>query len=410
MKNIDLQFHDTLNPKLWDGDVLKEKVKSSLVKIGNAFVKFLKIDVNVEDMLFLGSNANYNYTEYSDIDLHIVIDFSKVNKDKKLVKELVDSKKYVWNKEHNIKIKGYKVECYVQDISEVNASTAIYSLKTDEWIKKPKVEHPKVDSKEVLLKSKDFIKRIEMSKDDLDSLKVLKDKLKTMRKAGLEKGGEFSTENLVFKALRNSKNIEKLVNYAKELYDKELSLKELYEEDFNSILKEAPFKNNYSISYLINILDKNGRKFARTKKFLIDNKNKIKMDKNVNILLSYFDFIKSLPNEIGNLSRYTTAHSLSYLVIDWLEVLMFYFLFEEKFKTVRESYFMDAITEMNAVLVPLFGEIDKDIELIKTFIDAANRREGKVRNAEIILGIYFKKEIIFLGGDGQNHRYKPLKN
>ena len=112
-------------------------------------------------------------------------------------------------------------------MDEENASTSIYSLLNRKWIKTPKMDKQSIDKHEVMTKSSDFIQRIEMSKGDLESLNDLKDKIKKMRKSGLSKSGEYSIENLVFKTLRNGGYIKKLMGYAKEIYDKKLSLKEL---------------------------------------------------------------------------------------------------------------------------------------------------------------------------------------
>jgi hypothetical protein len=55
-------------------------------------------------------------------------------------------------------------------------------------------------------------------------VKTLKDKLKEYRKSGLEKEGEYSYENLVFKFLRRAKIIEKLYDIVSKQSDKELSV------------------------------------------------------------------------------------------------------------------------------------------------------------------------------------------
>ena len=47
-----------------------------------------------------------------------------------------------------------------------------------------------------------------------------------MRKAGLERAGEWSTENLVFKILRNLGMIDQLAEKIRELEDQELSLEQ----------------------------------------------------------------------------------------------------------------------------------------------------------------------------------------
>ena len=52
----------------------------------------------------------------------------------------------------------------------------------------------------------------------------MKKKLKDYRKSGLEKEGEYSYENLVFKYLRRSGLLEKLYNTVSRQTDKELSV------------------------------------------------------------------------------------------------------------------------------------------------------------------------------------------
>lgn len=236
MEKLHIQFHNTLNKDFWDKESLDPKVKEALLTVAKEFIKFLKIDDEPEDIHLIGSLANYNYTELSDVDIHIIVDFKKVGDDLKFVKEYFDAKKYVWNMEHDIKIYGHEIECYVQDVNEENASIAIYSVLNNKWIKKPEIKYPKIDTKAVLVKAKDFSKRIEMAKGDLESLTDLKEKIKSMRKSGLDKYGEYSTENLVFKALRNSNKIKKLADYAKNIYDQELSLKEKYDIDWKELV------------------------------------------------------------------------------------------------------------------------------------------------------------------------------
>lgn len=235
-----IKLHDTLNQDLWDGERLKPDVKDALTKIAEEFVKFLKIDVSPDDVVILGSNANYNYTQHSDIDLHVLIDFSKVNDDAAFTKEYFDSKKFIWNSVHNIKIYGYAIEMYVQDINETNASTAVYSITKDAWLVKPKKEVPDIDKHSVLLKVQDIISKIESAKGDLGALNLIKDKIKHMRQSGLEKHGEYSVENVAFKTLRSGGYIKKLIDAAKELYDKNLSLKEVHGAEWDEFANSEP--------------------------------------------------------------------------------------------------------------------------------------------------------------------------
>jgi hypothetical protein len=182
-----------------------------------------------------GSLANYNWSKYSDVDLHLIADFEQFSeKELPLYEELFELKKTLFNDRHNIKIYGYDVELYVQD--DVKAfSSGEYSVLFDEWKKKPKKEKVEIDTELIKNKSEHWMKIIDEVIDNLDdksmesgvdSINKIKDKLKKYRTSGLEKGGEMSDENLVFKVLRRNGYIGKLFNFKTEYQDKKLSLKE----------------------------------------------------------------------------------------------------------------------------------------------------------------------------------------
>jgi antitoxin component YwqK of YwqJK toxin-antitoxin module len=65
--------------------------------------------------------------------------------------------------------------------------------------------------------------RFKNGEDVALELKKIKDKIKNMRKNGLYKEGEYSTENLVFKVLRNSGYLEKVINLKNNNMDQNLS-------------------------------------------------------------------------------------------------------------------------------------------------------------------------------------------
>jgi predicted nucleotidyltransferase len=88
----------------------------------------LELKVPVLDVQLTGSLANYNYTEYSDLDTHIIIDFKQINDDEELVKKALDGARFVWNQRHDIVIKGHDVELYIQDESEQHTASGLYSL------------------------------------------------------------------------------------------------------------------------------------------------------------------------------------------------------------------------------------------------------------------------------------------
>ena len=114
-------FHikDELNPKVWGGEEINQEVREQLLKIAQDFYDGVELEADVKNIILTGSLANYNWSEkYSDYDLHILIDFKDINEDVELVKKYVDSAKNVWNGLHDIKIAGYEVEVYIQDVND----------------------------------------------------------------------------------------------------------------------------------------------------------------------------------------------------------------------------------------------------------------------------------------------------
>ena len=215
---------------------MKPKVREGLLKIAEEFIDYLGDDIFVDDVVLTGSLSNFNWSEYSDFDLHILIDLQQFEKDGPLYKELFDLKKFIFNERHDIKIYGYDVELYAQDTEEVHTSSGVYSVMNDEWIDVPKKLKFEVDKKVLENKIKCWTDKIDKATetasidDDVDVLENLRKKIKEYRKSGLEKEGELSYENLVFKFLRRSGYIQKLFDSTQKAVDKQLSIERKLEE------------------------------------------------------------------------------------------------------------------------------------------------------------------------------------
>jgi hypothetical protein len=232
---------DELNPTIWENPEspsdakMKEDIRLRLIEISDKFIEFLGYDIFIQDITMTGSLSNYNWSEFSDIDLHIMYDFNESGPEKELFQDLFKLKKTLFNSTHDITVKGYEVELYVQDTNEPHISTGVYSVLYDEWIVEPSKEEVEIDTKIIKEKVEQWqdmidtvIEDIESGDEDLEEglLKIdkLKDRLKKYRQSGLEKEGEYSYENLVFKFLRRSEYIQKLFDFQNNFVDDRLSL------------------------------------------------------------------------------------------------------------------------------------------------------------------------------------------
>jgi len=223
-KDFSVTINKILNPKLWDGATLKPEVAAKLQEIAAAFEEFIGVDLEVVDYTITGSNANFTWTQHSDLDLHLIIPETPTEEQR----ELFNAKKALWGEQHDIRIKGLPVECYVQGEDEPHHSTGVYSIAENQWLVIPKKVEPEVDDAAVVAKRDSLVHdaKVALDSNDIDRLRTVKDKITTMRKAGLERAGEWSTENLVFKELRNMNVIDAITEKIRELEDQELSLEQ----------------------------------------------------------------------------------------------------------------------------------------------------------------------------------------
>lgn len=232
---------DELNPTIWTNPdnpskaKMQDEVRNSLLRIANEFIDFLGIEIFISDITMTGSLANYNWSEFSDIDLHVMYNFDEAGEFKEIYQELFKLKKTLFNSTHDITVKGYDVELYVQDTEESHFSTGVYSVLYNKWIAEPSQEDVTIDENKIKQKVDQWMDIIDTTMDNaedeelddaLEMIDKIKDKLKTYRSAGLEKEGEYSYENLVFKFLRRNGYIQKLFDFTNELMDKRLSLEQ----------------------------------------------------------------------------------------------------------------------------------------------------------------------------------------
>jgi len=231
------EVHDEINKDFWNQpeDRLDPEIREKLLAIAQDFYDSLEVgDAQFSDITFTGSLAALNYSKFSDVDLHILVDFSDVDDKTELVREYFNAMKSVWNRLHDILIKGYEVEVYVQDINDPHEAQGLYSVLNNEWIKFPTPEKSNFDKDNVKKKAASLMDQIDRVTKLIDEKKYeeaelyaekLKVKIRKMRKTGLETIGAYSVENLAFKVLRRNDYLEKLSNAKREAYDSLHSLK-----------------------------------------------------------------------------------------------------------------------------------------------------------------------------------------
>ena len=245
-------FKKQLNPKIWEDNKLKKNVRKRLIKIAKEFVKSTDIEFIPVDIVIVGSIASFNWSKYSDIDLHIITDFKSINDNTELVKNYLYSKKCEWNNDHrDLKIYGYDVELYAQDINEENESNGIYSVKYNHWIKIPSAKHKQLDKNAIKEIAAMYINKIEYYNRKFDELSsdkaflLLQSKVKYLydliiqgRKKSLPVEGEQATGNIIFKVLRRSGHLEMINKLKKKLFDKINSIEETYTVDDKKLITE----------------------------------------------------------------------------------------------------------------------------------------------------------------------------
>lgn len=224
----EFEIHNTLNKKLFENNKLKSEVRDRLIEVADTFVASIKEDkipIKVYDYWLVGSNASYNYTNNSDIDVHIIVDMEYPEIDPYLLRVLYDYIKSSFNKNYDITVKGQEVELYLEDVNTTSITNGIYSLQKDEWIKVPKKLEPKViDILDTPL-YKDLLTEYNSLSDD--EVETFIDKLYMLRKESLAKDGEFGEGNLIFKQFRNDGYLDTLKDRMYKIKSKELSLESL---------------------------------------------------------------------------------------------------------------------------------------------------------------------------------------
>ena len=233
-------YNKTLDKNLWnEKKELDPKIHALLLKIVKDYYEGNDtLSGSLVDAYIVGSSANYNWTPDSDLDLHLIVDSSNLDIDPEMARTLFELMSHKWNQNHEIKVKGHNVEIYIQDINHKIRSSGIYSLTDGKWVKEPHPEKVEIDREHIKKKFRNMVERIEkaIESTDIAKMKKVMEDIRQQRNTGLDKSGEFSSENLVFKMLRKFGYIKKLKEATHKIYDKEMTLTEKLEDPHNLII------------------------------------------------------------------------------------------------------------------------------------------------------------------------------
>ena len=242
VKNVleDFQLHETLNPKLWKDNKLIPEVRQKLLEISENFEQYVEIPMHIVDVVLVGSNASYNYTQYSDIDVHLIVNTELTEGVPEDIQTLVfNLKKTAFNKEFDIKIKGIPVELYVEDLHSSVQSNGIYSIRRNKWVKEPR---PITIEKRDLTQELDaWTERINaaITSKDYEQITNVLDALYLMRKNSISIEGEYGRGNEIFKTLRDKGLLSKLKDSMNRCISSNLSLESyIYTGRFINLFKE----------------------------------------------------------------------------------------------------------------------------------------------------------------------------
>lgn len=222
-----IEVHDKLNNKIWNGTELRKEVRDKILEIVSYFTSELEIELPVLDIYLVGSNASYNYTDKSDLDVHIITNFNLLDSSEEILQAYYRIETSNFNKNYNVSIHGVDIELYIEDVESSAVSNGIYSIYKEDWIKFPEpIDIDEFDtSKDVIELSNGIRKAI--ASNSFDNVKNQLDKIYLMRKESIANEGEYGYGNQLFKDLRNLGLIDKLKEKYKEFKSEELTLENL---------------------------------------------------------------------------------------------------------------------------------------------------------------------------------------
>ena len=215
-----------LNDKIWDSDnKINPEIRERLIIIARTFLKTLNAPVVEKAIYLTGSLASYQWRPTSDFDIHCLVEITD-DECKGYLDDYFDTRAKLFNANHSIFIKGYKIEMNVKEGEVLLEDKGVFDLVKNKWIQKPSAPKRELDDLEVLKQTQEIQDEIDelLNSGNISEYSKVRDKIKAMRTEGLTIEGEYGVGNLVFKALRHSGYLDKLFSKKAELEDEIMSM------------------------------------------------------------------------------------------------------------------------------------------------------------------------------------------
>lgn len=240
--NEKFERHDTLNPKLWANNKLLPEVREKIIEIIDQFLQTIELDIKILDARIVGSQASFNYTKDSDLDIHLITNFELMDASEEILTLLYNALKTKFNRDYEIQIRGIDVELYIEDMKSAAISNGMYSIYENRWIKFPKKldNIPDIDISDEFNDWSENIRKA-INEANPDQIEQMIDKLYIIRKDGLDTEGEYGPSNQLFKEIRNAGFLDSLKDAYRKGISKELTLEHyrLNEDSRSSLLAKS---------------------------------------------------------------------------------------------------------------------------------------------------------------------------
>ncbi|MEI8180515.1 hypothetical protein [Aestuariivirga sp.] len=214
-------FPTDLDPRIWDGDKLREDVRQRTLEVIEYMFAELKLkNVTIQSVEVRGSNVSYEYDDAADFGVRVFLDTSAYKGSIEDLAARIKSYNAFIEVKHEGKVLLHgvplEVNFYVIRSARLNPVKGVghYSITEDKWMERPAVQESKFDRNQMLADMtgvtttyNGLVTAYFADKQGFECSrwKDFSKSLGDYRNAGIDKSGTRSTENLVYRLLRRLK-------------------------------------------------------------------------------------------------------------------------------------------------------------------------------------------------------------